>query len=244
MSGRFSSYAHKLLKKKPAGKDLHPLIAKHLQSVEKIDDKTPIGEAGYIVFDTELTGLNLRKDSVVSIGAVKMSGGRVDLANIYYRVIAPKTEMTRQSVIIHGITPSEASECPAIEVLLPEFLDFCAGGILVGHFVSIDLAFLNKEMEACFGSSLQYVAADTRSLYRWIRGQEERACAFHSGISDDLDLTSLAVKYGIPVNEAHNALNDAFVTAQLFQRFLAVLPKFKVNKVADLIRVGKPMKWQ
>lgn len=240
MGKLFSTYKKKFLSRKPDQKVLSPSVAKHLDAVKKIDTAIRLEEALYVIFDTELTGLNPKKDSIVSIGALKMSGSKIDLMNTYYRVVEPRSLLTKQSVVIHGITPSEASVCPTIDVLMPEFLDFCGNGIIVGHFVAIDLAFINREMHALFELSLQNPAVDTQMLYRWIRGKEEDACAFHAGLSEDMDLLNLAKRYSIPVSEAHNALNDAFVTAQLFQRFITTLPHFNISTIKDLMRIGQP----
>lgn len=194
----------------------------------------------YVVFDTELTGLKPRKDSMVSIGAVKMRGGRILLGDTFYRLIDPRTALTAKSVVIHEITPSEAAESPGITTLLPEFLDFCGNAIVVGHVVSIDLQFINNEMDRLYGSALKNRAIDTYGLYRWIRDKEEKSCAYHGGLPESTDLFSLARKYEISVQHAHNALSDAFVTAQLFQRFLSALPQYGVTTLQDLLRIGKP----
>ncbi|MCG2722483.1 MAG: 3'-5' exonuclease [Thermodesulfovibrionales bacterium] len=231
-----------MLRKILGKRGLHPSALKHLSVPENMKLDVPLSEATYIVFDTELTGLNLKKDSVVSIGALKMFGRRIDIGSTYYRVIAPETELTGKSVIIHGITPSEASVCPTIDKLLPEFLDFCADGILIGHFVAIDLAFINKEMERLFGFPLQSPSLDTQMVYTWIRHREEQTCAFHAGIKEQVDLFSLAQKYSIQVSDAHNALNDAFVTAQLFQRFIQSLEKYGIHSLRDLLGTGRPRK--
>ena len=241
MTKLLTHYKNRLLRKKVEPGDFHPAALKHLQAAEQINLAVSLEDARYIIFDTELTGLNLKKDSIVSIGAVKMSGGKIDLMNTYYRVVEPTSLMSRKSVVIHGITPSEASECPTLDVLLPEFLDFCGNGILVGHFVAIDVAFVNKAMSALFGLPLQNPAVDTQALYRWIREKEERYCAFHAGLTEDVDLLTLSQRYEIPVSEAHNALNDAFVTAQLFQRFLTMLRHFKIRTAEDLVKIGKPI---
>jgi DNA polymerase III subunit epsilon len=240
MSGLFGAYKNKILRKISSQQDLHPSASKHLKSIEKINQNTLIQEAKYLVFDTELTGLSIKKDSIVSIGALKMHGGKIDLNETYYRVVDPRAKLTGQSVLIHGITPSEASECPKIEMLLPEFLDFCGNSIIVGHFVAIDLAFINKEMTKLFGFPLQNPAIDTRKVYQWIRKNEEQFCSYHAGLSEKMDLLSLADKYAIPVNKAHHALDDAFVTAQLFQRFLTLTTKFGAHTVADLVSIGRP----
>jgi DNA polymerase III subunit epsilon len=240
MSGLLGAYKKNILRKISTRKDLHPSALKHLKGVEEINQSIPIQEAKFLVFDTELTGLNIKKDSIVSIGALKMHGGRIDLNETYYRVVDPKAKLTGQSVLIHGITPSEASECPQIGVLLPEFLDFCGSRIILGHFVAIDLAFINKEMTKLFGFPLQNPAVDTMKVYQWIRKNEEQICSFHAGLSEKMDLLSLADRYAIPVNQAHHALDDAFVTAQLFQRFITLTTKFGVRTVADLVSIGQP----
>ncbi|MBU2623250.1 MAG: 3'-5' exonuclease [Proteobacteria bacterium] len=202
----------------------------------------PIDEVHYLVFDTALTGLKLKKDSIVSIGAVKMAGGKIEIGNTYYRLVAPRTDLTGQSVIIHGITPSEVSKEPDIDTLLPEFLGFCGNSIIVGHFISIDLGFINKEMMQLYGSPMKNQAVGTFILYQWIKQNEEEPCAYHESGQEDISLSALADKYGISVSSAHNALDDAYVTAQIFQRFISVLPGLGVRNLKDLLRIGKPLK--
>ena len=242
MSNLIETYKNKLRKKFYGQKNLPRPALRHLEISGHINRSALIEKNEYIIFDTELTGLNPKKDSIVSLGAVKMSGGRIDLSNTYYRVVEPLAALTGKSVVIHGITPSEASLCPKIDVLLPEFLDFCGSGIIVGHFVSIDIDFINKEMTRLFGFPLQNPAIDTHIIYKWIRRDEEKTCAFHAGLAEDLDLFSLATKYSIPVSEAHNALNDAFITAQVFQRFMSYLLQAGVKITEDLLRIGNPKK--
>jgi DNA polymerase-3 subunit epsilon len=215
------------------------LLLKSAHSIESVDLNTPIEHAKYVVFDTELTGLQPKKDSIVSIGAVKMQGGRINMSDFFYRVVEPRTKLTGASVLIHGITPTEASECPSIEVLFPEFLEYLGDCILVGHFVSVDMAFINLEMKRLYGLSLQKAVVDTYMIYKWMRQKEEDVCAYHGGISEDVSLSAIAAKYDIPVNGAHNSIEDAFVTAQLFQRFISFLPKFGIKTVGDLLKIGR-----
>ncbi len=240
MSNLFSDYRKKLFRDSQKKRDLPPSVRRHLSVTENIRIDTGLREAVYVVFDTELTGLNPKKDSIVSIGAVKVFGTRIDIGNPYYRIVQPQSELTGRSVVIHEITPAEASECPTIDVLLPEFLDFCGNAVVAGHFVSIDLAFLNKEMERLFGLTLRNPAIDTFVLYQSLRKLEENICAFHNGIRESVDLITLAQKYSIPVADAHNALNDAFITAQFFQRLLTGLHSFNINTVGDLLKIGEP----
>lgn len=205
-----------------------------------VDLRTPMEAASYVVFDTELTGLKPRKDSIVSIGAVRIRGGRILLGDTYYRLVEPRTELTGKSVVIHGITPTEAAAWPGIERILPEFVQFCGDDILVGHMVSLDLEFVNREMKRLFGGPLRNPAIDTAALYGWITKREEKACAYFEACADDRSLVGLARRHGIAVDEAHDALSDAFITAQLFQRFMRGLPRFGIATLGDLLRIGKP----
>lgn len=203
-------------------------------------DAVPLEETEFIVLDTELTGLQAKKDSIVSIGAVRMRGGRIILGETFERLVEPRTELSGRSVVIHEITPTEAAASPGIGVVLPELLAFLGNAVVAGHVVSIDLQFLNREMKRLYGRPLPHRAVDTFQLYRWIRQQEEAACAYHEGGPEFVDLFSLAKKYGIPVQQAHNALSDAFVTAQLLQRLLAGARRRGITTLNDLLKIGSP----
>jgi DNA polymerase-3 subunit epsilon len=240
MIGTAGFFKNMFLKKIYEQKGVQDSVLENLDAAEKIDEDTPLEEAEYVVIDTELTGLKLKKDSIVSIGAVRMSGRKIDLGDSFYRLVEPRTELTGKSVVIHEITPGEAAEWPDIEVLLPEFIEFCGSRIVVGHVVSIDLGFINMEMKRLYGFPLQNPAVDTYKTYRWIRKKEEECCAYHGGMTEEADLFTLAKKYEIPVNGVHHALKDAFVAAQLFQRLMTALPGFGIRTVGDLLRIGKP----
>ena len=83
---------------------------------------TGLRDASFVVLDTELTGLNERKDSIVSLGAVRMSGTRIYLGDPFYRLVRPRTALTRESVIIHGIMPSDVAEEQDIASVLAQFI--------------------------------------------------------------------------------------------------------------------------
>ena len=237
--GTIEEYKKKILEI-CSGKNAMPAVFKEQGPIKPINRKARLDEAEYIVLDTELTGLNNKMDSIVSIGAVKMVGGRIDLGSIYSRLVEPRTELTSKSIVIHGITPSEAAECPSIDTLLPEFLDFCGSGIIVGHFVSMDLGFLNKDMKRLYGEVIKNHAVDTGRLYMWLRKKEGDSCAYNGDTSEDINLFKIAESYGIQTKGAHNALNDAFITAQVLQRFISVLPKYGISTVGELLRIGNP----
>lgn len=219
---------------------IRDMFMRSLTVLEQTRPEMDMEDAEYVVFDTELTGLDTKRDSIVSIGAVKMAGGRILLGQSYYRVVAPRTAMKGQSVCIHGITPGEAALCPEIDTLMPEFLEFCGNRIVVGHFVGMDLKFINNELKRLYGTTMENAPLDTLTLHRWATRCAGDQCAYYQETNEDTNLFSLAEQYGIPVNGAHNALSDAFMTAQVFQRLLVLARQGGIKTVRELLRAGAP----
>lgn len=206
------------------------------------DERTPIRDAGYVVIDTELTGLNEKKDSIVSLGAIRMRGGVIEFGHTLYRIVNPAAALTAESVVIHQITPSEVQEKPDIDTVLAEFLRFCGGDIVVGHCVSIDLGFINRELRRISGSCLKNRALDTYVIFEWLGQRASGERAFEKPSTKDYQLHELARRFDIPVSRAHNAMMDAFITAQVFQRFIPVLLESGVHTVGELLSIGNPFK--
>jgi DNA polymerase-3 subunit epsilon len=206
-----------------------------------IDKRMRIMEASYVTLDTELTGLDDKKDSIVSIGAVRMTGTSIGLGDTFYRVVSPRTEMSAVSVMIHEITPSEVESKPCIDTCFDEFLEFCGDAVLVGHFITIDLSFLNRDMKRIRGVEIPNPPLDTFSIYEWLRKRNKSRDCFATPLSG-YKLHDIVKCFDIAVNGAHNALMDAFTTAQLLQRFLPLLAEAGVHDIGDLLRIGKPFK--
>ena len=211
------------------------------QAALSFDKDSPITETGYVVIDTELTGLNERKDSIISIGAVRMTGTRIDLSQTFYRLIKPDSKFKPESVVIHGITPSDVSEKPNIDSIISDFLEFCGNDVLVGHCISIDLSFINNDMKRIFNSSIRNQIIDTFSIHEWMRKRISSHSCFPP-VGQSLGLYEMAKCFDIPVRGAHDALFDSFITAQLFQRFIPVLIDLGVKSLGMLLDIGHPEK--
>jgi DNA polymerase-3 subunit epsilon len=207
---------------------------------KRIDLRKPLTETAFVAFDTELTGLDFKNDSIISLGAVKLQGGRVLPAKTYYSLIKPDCELKYQSVIVHEITNSDLQDARDIQVVMEEFIDFIGDAVLLGHFVHIDLNFVNRALKKNFGCTLQNPAADTSTLHDWLADNAPRMAKHFHGHTTKTDLFSLAKKYGIPITKSHNAFEDAYITAQLFQRFLCFLPERGVKTLKELLAVARP----
>jgi DNA polymerase-3 subunit epsilon len=199
-----------------------------------------ISDASFVVIDSELTGLNERKDSIVSLGAVRMTGARIAIGETFYRLIKPKAALTRESVIIHGITPSEVADERDSSSVLEEFAVFCGNRIIVGHCVAIDFEFIDREMRRVLGARLKNQILDTAALFTWMACRNVlQRCTENP--PREPELYRLAQCLDISVSEAHHALMDAYVTAQVFQRFLPLLIEEGISTIGDLVRIGDPL---
>lgn len=203
------------------------------------DTARPLAETRFVVLDTELTGLDEQADDIVSIGAIQMLGGAIEIGRSFQELVKPRAILDGRTVIIHGITPEQLEAEPLIEEVLGPFLAFLEGAVLVGHCLAIDLAFLNRETRRVTGARLGHPGVDTLAVYGWLRQRQTEHPAFALPIVG-LSLFDLARAFEIPVGEAHSAIGDAYVTAQLFQRFLPYLAEEGVMDLAGLLRVGNP----
>jgi DNA polymerase-3 subunit epsilon len=199
--------------------------------------ETLLREVRYVVVDTELTSLDARSNRLLSIGAIAMDGAKIRMAEQFYRVVNPGVHVPVEGVLVHKLRPSDVQQGVDPGQALEELLRFIGGRVLVGHFVHIDTSALRKE----FGE-LQHQfnnpAIDTAKAHRWIlqnspyREDLERQMA-------NVSLAALAKTYELDFQEAHHALDDAFVTARLWQKLMAKLETMKVTTFGDLLRVAK-----
>ena len=220
--------------------DMPDALHRHRGARKRLRLDCPLEEAEFVVFDTELTGLSYGRDSIVSIGAIKMRGGAILPATEFYRLVRPESELRGESVCIHEITPDELA-ASAVEPVcaLVEFIDYAGDAVLVGHFVEIDVTFVSRAMRRHFCMPLQSRAVDTAILHSWMVERGSGLSRHYGGMCREQDLFIMARHYGIePGGRAHNALLDAFVTAQLFQRLLAFLPESGIKTVGGLLRAG------
>jgi len=196
--------------------------------------------ARYAVIDSELTGLDPRRDAIVSLGGMRIAEGRIVLADRFYEEVQPTSALTAATIVLHGITPEDVRGRPGIEAILEDFSAFCATDILVGHFIEIDLGFLRAAYAKAGLPPIANPALDTWPLYSWLSSRTPHDDGPGLPRLQDQRLPTLARALGVPGRGEHNALGDAFVTAQVFQRLLHRLGRWGVTTAGDLLRIGDP----
>lgn len=220
------------------GRKLHPLARANLTSLDHIDLSQKARSQRYVVADIETTGLDLNRDRVVSIAALRVVEGRIHLREIFNRLINPGQYIPPTSIKIHGIVPDMVSEAGSAGEVLDDFMAFLGADILVGHHARFDVHFLNKGMRRRYGIRLQNLVLDTVPMCR--------AIAFpphHYPYGIDLDnvpssLDDVARHFGVDIHERHTALGDALATAMILQRILVRAEKISAGLLRDLVKAG------
>jgi len=202
-----------------------------------VDENMAITHANYVVIDIKLSGLVEERNSILSIGAIMMSGGRIELGETFYRLLNPDAESSVPNPTAQGVTQASILLEPNLAPVLSEFLSISGNDILLGHLVSTDLAFLKNEVKRLIGTEVKNPVIDTYQIYHWIM-RREASGAFYT--PRDVKLYEVASQLGVSVSSNHNSMNDAFITAQVFQRLMPMLISAGVKTVGDLLRIGDP----
>lgn len=196
-----------------------------------------IADTEFTVIDLEMTGLDPKKDAIIAFGGVKMIGGRIDLGRTFYSLACPGTSLKADSICVHQLTP-DLLECqPSLDTTLERFLGFCGSSVLVGYCLELDLAFLDTQITRRGAAKLGNARIDVRHLFDSVR-KLQVSTPWHELALSQVSLTELAECTDIDVDQAHDALADAFVTAQVFQRAMAWLRQEEEMPLSALIRSG------
>ncbi len=172
----------------------------------------PLRSLTYVVFDTETTGLHPSQgDRIVSIAGVRIVNGRILSGESFNRIVNPGRPIPVESVQFHGITDDMVKDKPPAEVVLPQFRNYIADGVLVAHNAAFDLKFLRMR-EREMGIRFDNWVLDTMILSNFLDGPE----LVHS-------LDAICERYGIEITDRHTALGDAMVTAAVLLRQIEAL---------------------
>ncbi|ACO04671.1 MAG TPA: 3'-5' exonuclease [Persephonella sp.] len=171
-----------------------------------------INKITFCSFDLETTGLDVEKDEIISIGAVKIKEMKIDLSTSFYRIVKPERIPEKENILIHSITASEMKKGEDIRDVLPKFLEYIKGTVLIGYFVSFDISMLSKYTQKFYGFPILNPYIDVSQLY--IKKKVKSYTPYEKIKEKSLD--QIAEELNIPVRKRHNALYDSITTALIF----------------------------
>ncbi len=208
-----------------------------------LDQDRPLEDYEFVVFDTELTGLSPRRDAIVSIGAVRIKNLQILPYDRFEALVKPPIPLPKLSTLIHRITPGAIRQAPPLEAVLPEFIGYFKGALLVGHHVGLDVSFLSRACRTLYGIGPENPCLDTMRLAMIWR---ERLFENHYdryNLSVSYNLADLAVEYDLPRFPPHNALADAMQTAYLFLFLVKKLRRSGLRTLKELYLSGRSWRW-
>lgn len=204
--------------------------AKACSTTEILNQK--IEHARFVVLDTETTGLDTKKDRILSIGAVGVSNFSVEV-NDSFEAVLQQNYFDKASIPIHEITPGNSAQAESAKRILEQFVTYLQGAIIIGHYVDFDYKMLSEASHRNLGFRLLNLKYDTMQL---LKRTDTHFAQTHLHKATDLSLDSLCERYHIPIVDRHTAMGDALATALLFARQLKKLEHRGIKTVKDLLR--------
>ncbi|MCP2278849.1 DEDD exonuclease domain-containing protein [Nocardia amikacinitolerans] len=185
---------------------------------------TPLYDTTFVVVDLETTGTRADGDAITEIGAVKVRGGEV--LGEFATLVNPGREIPPAVVHVTGITTAMVYAAPRIESVLPGFLEFAAGAVLVAHNARFDMAFLRAAAARCETEWPKAPVLCTVKLARRVLGRDE---------APSVRLASLARLLGASTQPTHRALDDARATVDVLHALIARVGNQGVHSLTELM---------
>ncbi len=181
-------------------------------------------DGAYVVFDLETTGFSPVANRIIEIGAVRIENGKI--TGRFSKFVNPDVPIPYEIEKLTNIHDSMVVNEPMIEQILPEFVAFCEGAVLVAHNADFDMSFL-KENCRRQGFSTDYTYLDTVGLSRALLPELNK-----------FTLDTVCKKLNISLEGHHRAVNDAEATAEMFLKLLVMCKDQGVNDLSKVNALG------
>jgi DNA polymerase-3 subunit epsilon len=186
----------------------------------------------YVTVDVETTGLDMRRDRVLSIGAVSVEGGTIDLSACFEVVLRQPESSSRDNILVHRIGGQRqlGGEDPSQSLI--RFLEYVAHCPLVAFRAEFDRTMIDRALKETLG---------TISQSAWLDLAELLPALYPSNENKTMDdwLTAM----GIRMLTRHDALADALATAQMLQVCLNRAEALEMTCPAHLLEMQRAQHW-
>ncbi len=171
-----------------------------------LNSKNQSIESEYVVFDIETTGFNANKNKIIEIGAVKVRD--YEVVDTFSEFVNPEIPIPYRITKLTSITDDQVRDAGTIEEILPKFMEFCKGCILVAHNATFDTSFIRANCER-LGLEYDYSCIDTLGLSRHFLTKLHK-----------YKLDVVCKELGISLENHHRAVDDATATGGIFIKLL------------------------
>ena len=184
---------------------------------------TPLREVTFVVVDLETTGGSASECAITEVGAVKVRAGEV--IGEFQTLVNPGTPIPAFIQVLTGISDTMVATAPRIGAVLPAFLEFAHGSVLVAHNAGFDVSFLKAATAATGLRWPGLPVVDTVALARQLVGHDEVA---------NRKLGTLATLFGAATTPDHRALHDARATVDVLHALLERVGNLGVQTLEEL----------
>jgi len=176
----------------------------------------PPPENEWVSLDCETTGLNVGKDEIISIGAVRIVGNRIMTSERLELLVRPERGVSAESVKIHRLRERDVAQGLPIEEAMKRLMHFIGSRPLVGYYLEFDVAMLHKAIWPMLGQGLPQTKIEVSALYYDYKFKQLPPYQQQSNANIDLRFSTLMKDLDLPLREVHDALNDAVMAALAF----------------------------
>ena len=187
-------------------------------------DKGQDLDSVFVVFDIETTGFSPIHNRIIEIGAVKIENG--EMTGKFSTFVNPDVPIPFEIEKLTGINDEMVIGAPMIEQVLPQFMEFCQGAVLVAHNANFDMGFI-MENAARLGLPRDFTYVDTVGIARLLLPHQAK----HT-------LDAVAKTLGISLENHHRAVDDAQATAEIFVKFIPMLKKEGADCLKEINAMG------
>lgn len=177
-------------------------------------DKPPDHE--WVALDCETTGLDVRTDDIIAIGAVRIKGNRIMTSERLELLVRPdKRKISAQSVRVHRLREQDVAQGITADEAMMQLMHFIGSRPLVGYYLEFDVAMINRVLFPILGMGLPQQKIEVSGMYY---DYKYRQLPTHARTNNAIDLRfdTLMKDLGLPLWTAHDALNDAVMAALAF----------------------------
>ena len=181
-------------------------------------------DADYVVFDLETTGFSPETNRIIEIGAVKVQNGKI--VDKFSTFVNPQVPIPFRIEQLTSINDSMVIDAPVIADILPEFMKFCEGCVMVAHNADFDMSFIKKNCQR-LDIPCKPTIVDTVALARVLLPNLNR-----------FKLDTVAKALGVSLENHHRAVDDAGCTAEIFVKFIEMLQMLRERGMSTLDEVN------
>lgn len=170
----------------------------------------------WVSLDCETTGLDVRRDEIISIGAVRIQGQRVITSQRLQLLVRPQHGVSPDSVRIHRLREQDVANGLDATAAMHQLLHFIGSRPLVGYYLEFDVAMLNRLVRPMLGIALPQDKIEVSALYYDHKFRQLPPYRQYANADIDLRFDTLMADLQLPRRKAHDAVNDAVMAALAF----------------------------